>query len=144
MARIGNFYNNPGAVFEDRSQNVNVQVNAVQTVDEQPGTDEPEANQSRIELADGISKADFFRVIMALCKVGAFRSVGGGKAKIKDVFAAFGDMLGEDYSGYANHLSSDNYKINGVTIFNELEEAYNQYAQEKFDRLVQQGKRKGE
>ena len=88
------------------------------------------------------AKVDLFRVIMALYEVNAFESVDGSEVTKEKVFQAFGDMLGEDFSDFNNHLSSGSKKKTEVNIFNRLQDGFEQYETGKDEKLENQGKPK--
>lgn len=88
-----------------------------------------------LHRTDKISKVDLFRVIMALEKIGAFESPDGEPADVKEVFQAFGDMLDDDYSGYARDLNSGSNRKTEVTIFKKLEKAFLKSEDDKLDRV---------
>ena len=69
-------------------------------------------------------KVNLFRVVIALHKLGFFVDKAGITPDYEDVFKAFGDMLGKDYSKYYKDLSEASKKKNEVTIFQELEQAF--------------------
>lgn len=73
------------------------------------------------------AKVDLYRVIMALYWLGAFESVDGSQLGPEKVFEAFGNMLGEDFSTYANNLSSGSNNKGDANIFVRLEEAFGKY-----------------
>ena len=77
-----------------------------------------------------IAKIDLFRVIIALHEIGAFKSVDGGELHQKDVIQAFGQMLGEDYSGYTNNVSGGTSTEN-PEIFDKLKKAFVKYEKKK-------------
>lgn len=79
-------------------------------------------------------KVNLFRVIIALHKLGFFVDKSGIAPDQEDVFNAFGDMLGKDYSKYYKDLSEASKKKNEVTIFQELEEAFREYEEDKMNR----------
>lgn len=101
MAKIGNFYNEAGAVFNDNSQTLKVHLNNIKAQD---GIDEAEAfNEDDVVLinrSDKLSKIDLFRVITALYQCGVFKSSDGKKLTKKRVFKAFEKMLGDDFGNY--------------------------------------------
>lgn len=75
-------------------------------------------------------KLYFFRVIKALCLDGFFEDEHGGKVNEKDVFAAFGVALNEDFSDYTKYLSegrNHNSITESANIFDELKEKYLAY-----------------
>ena len=78
-------------------------------------------------------KVNLFRVVIALHKLGFFVDKTGSAPDQEDVFQAFGDMLGKDYSKYSKDLSEASKKKNEVTIFEELEEAFREYEEDKLE-----------
>lgn len=78
-------------------------------------------------------KVNLFRVIIALHKLGFFVDKSGIAPDQEDVFNAFGDMLGKDYSKYYKDLSEASKKKNEVTIFQELEKAFAEYEEDKLE-----------
>jgi hypothetical protein len=139
MAIIENFKNEEGAIFNDQSQTMNVQQNVVQTVPESTEA-EPEDNEQTICLSDDFVKVDFYRVIMALYHLNAFKSVKGRKATKISVFKAFGKMLGEDFKSFNNDMSSASANKNEVDIFQRLKDGLEKYENEKDEKLRKQGK----
>lgn len=101
-----------------------------------PQTHKGEAGQSIITLnpKKGM-KVNLFRVIIAMHKLGFFVDETGNIPDQEDVFKAFGDMLQKDYSKYCKDLSEASKKKNEVTIFQELEQAFREYEEEKINRL---------
>lgn len=93
-----------------------------------------EVNQNMITLnpKKGM-KVNLFRVVIALHKLGFFVDKTGSAPDQEDVFQAFGDMLGKDYSKYYKDLSEASKKKNEVTIFQELEQAFAEYEEDKLE-----------
>lgn len=89
----------------------------------------------RLVKDNGHRKVDLYRVIMALCQEGFFKSAGGGDAAIKDVFHAFGVMLDEKFDNYANDLNAGSkaYDETKNAIFNRLSKAYKEYEDKKLE-----------
>jgi len=87
-------------------------------------------------------KVDLFRVIMALYEIGAFEPAEGQLSK-KKVFQAFGEMLGENFNDFSNHLSAGSvaYK-ESIDIFQRLEAGLEKYESSKDKKLTKQGKTK--
>ena len=77
------------------------------------------------------AKVDLYRVIMALYKLGAFEAVDGTQVGPEKVFEAFGNMLGDDFSKYANNLSRGSDNKGDVNIFTKLSDAFDEYEDEK-------------
>ena len=145
MAVITNFKNEEGAIFNDQSQTMNVQQNVVQTVTESSEAEpepepEPENNEQTICLSNDFIKVDFYRVIMALYHLDAFKFVNGKKATKISVFKAFGKMLGEDFNSFNNDMSSASANKNEVDIFQRLKEGLEKYESTKDEKLRKQGK----
>ena len=136
MAVITNFKNEEGAIFNDQSQTMNVQQNVVQAVPESSEA-EPEDNVQTIRLARGFEKVDLLRVIMALYNLGAFETVHGRKPSQISVFRAFGKMLGDNYEGYCNNLSSF-IKEDKPKIFEDLGKAFVAYTEAKREKQEKQ------
>lgn len=96
--------------------------------------DQPAKTSSSITLnpKKGM-KVNLFRVVFALHKLGFFVDKAGSAPDQEDVFQAFGDMLGKDYSKYFKDLSEASKKKNEVTIFQELEQAFAEYEEDKLE-----------
>ena len=94
-----------------------------------------EVNQNMITLNSKKGmKVNLFRVVIALHKLGFFVDKTGNVPDQEDVFKAIGDMLGKDYSKYYKDLSEASKKKNEVTIFQELENAFQEYEADKLER----------
>lgn len=137
MANIGTFNNQDGAIFQDNS--VTIQQNQQNNVQTQQtavaGQGENDSTSSEVLIHrtndDEHSKVDLYRVIMALYQAGFFTTGSGARPTIKKVFQAFGQMLGEDFSKYANDLAAGNNAKNDIIVFQRLETAYQKYREEK-------------
>lgn len=115
MAHITTFNNQPGATFTDNSLTVNAQQNNTQFNTEnriveplngnKAETDKEQPKTKPIRLNPDIDKIDFIRVINAMCEYGFFTTPAGTKAYKKDVFAALGILLDENFSNYQKNLS---------------------------------------
>lgn len=81
------------------------------------------------------TKINLYRVIMAMHQLGFFVDKTGHQAKQKDVFKAFGEMLGADFSKYYKDISEASKKKGDITIFEELERAFKEYEEEKINHL---------
>lgn len=81
------------------------------------------------------NKADLFRVILGLYETGFFQDSDGGKPAKKDVFAAFGQMLHEDFSEFEKNLSAmknvNNDSPANSSIFDKLKSAVETYMSPK-------------
>lgn len=81
------------------------------------------------------NKADLFRVILGLYETGFFQDSDGGKPAKKDVFAAFGRMLHEDFSEFEKNLSAmknvNNDSPANTSIFDKLKSAVETYMSPK-------------
>lgn len=93
-----------------------------------------------IKLSSKFKKIDLYRVIMALYQIGAFESIDGSELLMKDVYSAFGDMLGEDFSKYEKNLSNQSTNKNPPDIFSRLEAGFEKYEVGKDNNLKKQGK----
>lgn len=89
----------------------------------------------RLVKDNGHRKVDLYRVIMALCQEGFFKSAADGDAAIKDVFHAFGVMLDEKFDTYANDLNAGSkaYDETKDAIFTRLSKAYKEYEDKKLE-----------
>ena len=98
MAKIGIFNNETGALFQDNS--ITIQQNQQNNMQNAQTTEIADDTDSwkpiSLVMDSSHNKVDFYRVIMALYQEGFFKSASGGRATKKDVFNAFGQMLGED------------------------------------------------
>ena len=96
--------------------------------------DQPAKTSSSITLnpKKGM-KVNLFRVVIALHKLGFFVDKTGSAPDQEVVFQAVGDMLGMDYSKYYKDLSEASKKKNEVTIFQELEQAFVEYEEDKLE-----------
>ena len=133
MANIGTFNNENGAIFQDNSVTVQQnQQNNMQTAQTTEIVDDTNSwKPIGLVMDSSHNKIDFYRVIMALYQEGFFKSASGGRATKKDVFNAFGQMLGKDFSQYTKDLTSGSYIKNDIMIFNRLEKAFMEYENEK-------------
>lgn len=100
-----------------------------------PPCDKDSYKSIRLVRDNGHRKVDLYRVIMALCQEGFFKSDGGGDAAIKDVFHAFGVMLDEKFDNYANDLNAGSkaYDETKDAIFSRLSKAYKEYEDRKLE-----------
>ena len=137
MASIKNFIAQNGSSFIDNS----VTVNAVQSNTQNNNEVVPEDTGGRnIERRNDVTlnpakgfKTNLYRTIIALHELGFFVDKTGSAPDQEDVFLAFGDMLGKDYSKYYKDLSEASKKENEVTIFQELERAFSEYEDDKLE-----------
>ena len=119
----------PGGVVQQ-----NMQSNTSKSEPEyQSGYDKSDNPLIYLNSAKG-SKINLYRVNLSMHKLGFFVDKTGRQAKQKDVFNAFGEMLGMDFSKYYKDISEASKKKNEVTIFEELEEAFREYEEGKFER----------
>lgn len=105
-------------------------------VENQPCTSKIALRNGKTKDTGRGNKVKFMRVIMALYKANYFELPGGGDVGVETVFKAFGDMVGEDYSDYAEHLySAGNHNINNpdkaLQVFEELKRGFKKYLDEK-------------
>lgn len=131
MAHINTFNNQPGATFTDNSITVNAQQNNTQFNTEQAisGCGDV-ASTIRFSGKRGM-KIDLYRVILALLENGFFTDQNGAKPTQKEVFDAFGQMLGSDFSGFHKDLSQSKLCNNGseapTRIFDLLKATIDEY-----------------
>lgn len=133
MANIVNFKNEAGAVYKDESVTLNVQQNfgkGTPVMDEAAKGD-CSGNQVLIKRAR-ISKIDLFRLAIALHEYGAFEAADGDDLPQWKVVQAFGQMLGEDFSGYTNNVGGGTTTEN-PEIFDKLKRAFKKYEDRKLE-----------
>lgn len=132
MANIGTLYNHLGATFTDNSITVNAQQNnAAHFATEQAISSGGNATSAiRFSGKHGM-KIDLYRVILALLENGFFTDQNGAKPTQKEVFDAFGKMLGSDFSGFHKDLSQSKLCNNGsdapTRIFDLLKSTIDEY-----------------
>ena len=138
MANIKNFIAQNGSSFIDNS----VTVNAVQSNTQNNNEVVAESTSSNnigerkdvtLNSAKGF-KTNLYRTIIALHELGFFVDKSGCQANQKDVFDAFGETLGMDFSKFHKNLSEASKKKSEVTIFQQLERAFNEYEEDKLER----------
>ena len=112
---IDNYNDNTGSLITVSPQGTVVE----QTVVQQPveGSSEgaasvPITSTIRFSGKRGM-KIDLYRVILALLENGFFTDQNGAKPTQKEVFDAFGQMLGSDFSGFHKDLSQSKLCNNG-------------------------------
>ena len=137
MANIKNFIAQNGSSFIDNS----VTVNAVQSNTQNNNEVVAESTDSRnvgerkdvtLNSAKGF-KTNLYRTIIALHELGFFVDKSGCQANQKDVFDAFGEALGMDFSKFHKNLSEASKKKSEVTIFQEMETAFADYEAQKLE-----------
>lgn len=79
-----------------------------------------------------LSKIDLFRLAIALHEYGAFKSADGDDLPQWKVVQAFGQMLGEDFSGYTNNVGGGTATEN-PEIFDKLKKAFRKYEDRKLE-----------
>lgn len=76
-------------------------------------------------------KIDLYRVILALLENGFFTDLCGAKPTQKEVFEAFGQMLGADFSDFRKNLSeavkNNNDSPASTQIFEDLKNSWLSY-----------------
>ena len=82
------------------------------------------------------SKIKLFRVIIALLESGIITNKNGDKPTQEEIFSAFGQMLGTDFTDFQNHLSmgSKSDPETSASVFDDLKEKYLQYEDRKLSR----------
>ena len=131
MANIVNFKNEAGAVYKDESVTFNVQQNYAKQNETSIAVKDEKPFVSGIRLAESFAKVDLQRVIIALIKLGAFKKENGTEVKQKEVFEAFGNLLGTDLSKYSRAFSDVSYNKSEEGIFVKLENAFRAYEAQK-------------
>lgn len=132
MANVGTLYNEPGATFNDNSITINAQQNyTAQFNPEQTVSGNGEFSSIiRFSNKRGM-KIDLYRVILALLENGFFTNQNGAKPTQKEVFDAFGKMLGSDFSDFQKNLSQSKLCNNGsdtpTRIFDLLKTTIEEY-----------------
>ena len=80
------------------------------------------------------NKTDLFRVVMGLYQSGFFKSPDGSPATAEQVFSAFGEMLGDDYSDYANYILAGSKHNNdssaSTRVFETIQDSFIDYEKE--------------
>lgn len=142
MASIKNFIAQNGSSFIDNS----VTVNAVQSNTQNKNEVVPDDTGNRniggrndvtLNSAKGF-KTNLYRTIIALHELGFFVDKAGCQASQKDVFDAFGEALGMDFSKFHKNLSEASKKKNEIRIFQQLERAFLEYEEQKLERSQNQ------
>jgi hypothetical protein len=133
---VGKIISENGSAIVDTSTTNIIQQNQQNNMRSGQTTDQTTNNKDtgksiRLVMDNTHRKVDFYRVIMALHQEGFFKSADGGDAAIKDVFHAFGTMLGEDFDEYAKNMFAGSLKKTEIKIFARLEQAFLTYEQEK-------------
>ena len=125
MANIGTFNALPGSQFNDNSINNTIVIPT--DIDEQPSASQPaEQVVPTLKLNEnGRTIIDFMRVINALAEAKPhFFLKNGKKASKKDIFTAFGSIVGLTEHDFYNHMGSANNNNNDTdthtAIFDEL------------------------
>lgn len=132
MAHIGIFKNEDGGLFVDNSVTVNALQTNTQNITENQSVSSRKAKPIIIRFAGKRGqKIDLYRVIIALYECGFFTDASGAKPSQKQVFEAFGQMLGADFSDFQKNLSeSKNFNNDSdapTRIFDNLKDAIKQY-----------------
>ena len=143
MAHIEKFIANTGSNYIDKSITINASQTNTQNntkVDIQPAvtaannTDTTASNIGiRLTKKKG-NKTDLFRVVMGLYQSGFFKSSDGSPATAEQVFSAFGEMLGDDYSDYANYILAGSKHNNdssaSIRVFETIQDSFIDYEKE--------------
>ena len=125
MAKIGTFNALAGSQFKDCSINNTIVINS--DTEDQPVQDQTGEKPAPIFKINEKERAirDFVRVINALAEAEPkFFIKNGKKASKKDVFDAFGSIVGMNHHDFYNHLNSAKSNNNDTethtAIFDEL------------------------
>lgn len=134
---IGTYNENPVNVFApsktDYNTTITVQPQVAQAQPSEEAQKDKSADVAILKLNPNVNKVDFLRVINAMCELEYFHNASGGKAYKKDVFAAFGRILGENFTRASSNLSSglefsvDTGQSVTETVFDSLKEAALEY-----------------
>lgn len=138
MANIKNFIAQNGSSFIDNSVTVNAMQSNTQNNNEvvAESTDSRNIGERKdvtLNSAKGF-KTNLYRTIIALHELGFFVDKSGCQANQKDVFEALGEALGMDFSKFHKNLLEASKKKNEVTIFQQLERAFNEYEECKLEK----------
>ena len=132
MANIGTFNALPGSQFNDNSINNTIVIPT--EIDEQPTANQPvEQPTHRLTInEDERAIIDFVRVINALAEAEPkFFLKNGKKASKKDIFIAFGSIVGLKEGDFYNHMNSAKNNNNDTgthtAIFEELRAVSKKY-----------------
>lgn len=126
---IDNYNDNTGSLITVSPQGTVVE----QTVVTQPSSpqetkSEESGTQRPIRLNPDAEKIDFIRVINAMCEYGFFTTPSGVKAYKKDVFAALGTLLNENFYNYQKNLSESKVVNNDSSATTKIFEALSKIA----------------
>lgn len=132
MAKIGTFNALPGSQFNDNSINNTI---VIPTDIDDPSTGNQPAEQPTHRLTineDERAIIDFVRVINALAEAEPkFFLKNGKKASKKDIFIAFGSIVGLKEGDFYNHMNSAKNNNNDTgthtAIFDELRAVSKKY-----------------
>lgn len=105
---VQNYHDQSVTVAAQTNNQTNTQVNVQpQVAASQPETSNrtPDDKPQVIFNDKRGNRINIYRVIEAMRIHGFFKDPNGGQAKQSEVFAAFGQMLGDDFSEYARDLS---------------------------------------
>lgn len=140
MAHIEKFIAHTGSNYIDNSLTINASQTNTQNntkVDVQPSVTAANnaanhVSKKEIRLAKKKgNKTDLFRVIMGLYQSGFFKSSDGSPATTEQVFSAFGEMLGDDFSDYANFILAGSKHNNdssaSTRVFETIQDSFIDY-----------------
>lgn len=103
---IGTYNDNTGSLITVSPQGTVVEQTVVTQPSSSKETKGEESDAQRlIRLNSDVDKIDFIRIINAMCEYGFFTTPSGVNAYKKDVFAALGTLLNENFSNYQKNLS---------------------------------------
>lgn len=132
MANIGTLNALPGSQFNDNSINNAVVINP--DIEDQPLSNQPTGKPApRLKINEnGRTIRDFVRVINALAEAEPkFFLKNGKKASKKDIFEAFGSIVGMTPQDFYNHMNSakgnNNDTDTHTAIFDELRTVSEKY-----------------
>ena len=132
MAKIGTFNALPGSQFNDNSINNTIVIPT--DIDAQPLENQPDKQPVPSLKINEKDRAiiDFVRIINALAEAKPhFFLKNGKKANKKDIFTAFGSIVGLTEHDFYNHMGSAKYNNNDTdthtAIFDELRSVSEEY-----------------
>ena len=131
MAPIGIFKNEAGGLFVDNSVFVSSQHTNTNNISMKQNGSACEGKLSIRFAGKRGQKIDLYRVIIALLENGFFTDNSGAKPTQKEVFEAFGKMLGADFSDFQKNLSQSRLNNNDseapTQIFDTLKKTIEEY-----------------
>lgn len=132
-----------GSQINDYSKSNIVKADVINQVNQSQSKESETSETSETESSTGLilsgqrgSKIKLFRVIIALLESGIITNKNGDKPTQEEIFSAFGQMLGTDFTDFQNHLSmgSKSDPETSASVFDDLKQKYLQYEDRKLSR----------